>query len=331
MTTLHVFADDHQDRRVQRVVDALQAEGFSVPGEAPPDDRVTLACWTRETAALELAEDDERMLNAQTGRLVSILLEKTKLPTSLPDHAVIDLVGWRGSRRNAFFGDLVASLNAAKAKGPPPKHRGPVYRLAARLCGGMTFSAVAVFLVAFSLNMLGLQNNLCSMNFNQPDLSDFCGSYGLGNKPTAKERVAWETRDPNSCEALRNHIDRFGEQGALYGRADALLAAKRIVTEQEWVPDNQRSVFSTTISVDGLSDEVAAKDDALRRGRYGAEASCRAYAESDLFKYVSTKLEVESWDCFKTGSGHFCGFDGHRTCQLNRLSSSSHETCGEIN
>lgn len=330
MTAIFVHPDQAGDGRVQRIVEALEAKGFEILDQsATPTDHVTIAFWTRQNATIALTKNDPKIALAQAGRLVSVLLEKTNLPKQLPKHTNVDLINWRGSVKNAFFVDLVASLQAAEDRAPPPKPRGPLIRLIRRLCGGLTVAAVTVFIFGFALNLLELQNNLCSINFNQPNVSDFCGEYGLGDKPKQEERLAWERREPGSCEALRSHIDRFQEDGALLGRAADLLAASRIVTEEEWVEDQQRTVFSQSIAADGAADEATARLEALRNGRQIAEASCRAFAESDLYKFVSVELAPEQWDCFELSAGHFCGFDGVRVCNLERLVKTNYEICGE--
>jgi len=241
---------------------------------------------------------------------------------------VVDLVHWRSSTSNAFFQDLRAYLTAAANQAPLPKPKGPVVRLVKRMCAGLTIGVIITFLFGFALNILQLQNNLCSINFNQPNLSDLCGKYGLGSKPTEEERVAWEGREPGSCQALRDHIDQFGEAGALHGLAADLLEARRVTVEEAWVEDSQSNIFSQSITADAAPSEKEARDLALDDAQRQAEASCRAFSESDFYRFDQYELEPMEWECVEHSTGHYCGFDGENTCHLERLVRTQYEVCG---
>ena len=314
-----------------RVTQALRNIGFN---ETYPGDDVVqydipvVLFWSKDFEIRDAAEWERLKETARSGRLISVLLEKTALPDDLPKHPFVDLINWRGSQRNAFFQDLRRYLEAAHRKAPPPSPKGPFVRLVKRMCAGLTVGMVAAFVFAVGLNLLELQNNLCSINFSQPGLSDFCGKWGLGDKPTVEERVAWETRDPTSCDALRTHIERFGEGGALHGLAADMLDARRILIEEEWVDDKQISIFSQTITAEGRPSVEDAQKNALIEGQKLAEASCRTLAATDFYRFLGADLTVKEWECSEFSSGHYCGFDGEKTCSMKRLIRTSTEVCG---
>jgi hypothetical protein len=61
-----------------------------------------------------------------------------------------------------------------------------------------------------------------------------------------------------------------------------------------------------------------------------ADAGCRAFAESDFYRFIGSAVEVEDWDCFVSSRQHYCGFDGVRTCELEQLNRTTTKICGPI-
>ena len=333
MTAFHLDTRSADNARTRKILEQLALQGFELVSQEPEEivaPHPVVLIWSRETDSAALALDPEVAALAQAGRLISVLVEKVKLPNTLPSHAVLDLVGWRGSPENAFFKDLVEALCAAALRKPPPRPRGPTGRLIRRLCGGLTVGVVLAFSVAVALNILELQNNLCSINFQQPHLSDFCGKWGLGNKPNREERLAWEAREPESCDALRQHMEQF-PGGALISLAADHLNAKTVEVDERWVADEVRWPYTASVPGDGTIDEATAKTVAMRAATQEAETICKAYAESDLYRFVSVTLQEPSWKCFELLSGHFCGFDAQQVCQLERLERTNREVCRTSN
>lgn len=328
---LHLLKSPISTARVATLLEQLHGRNVSVvppASDMPRYPEPVVLVWTKDFKPQDHIAQEELDAVASAGRLISVIMEKVTLPIDLPKHPVVDLTGWRGSPRNAFFQDLQAYLEAAFQQSPPPVPRGPVVRLVQRMCAGVTIGVVIVFSFGFALNLLELQNNLCSINFNQPDVSDFCGKYGLGNKPTEEERIAWQARDPASCEALRVHIDQFGDTGELYDRAASMLDARRRIVDETWSSTVQETIFSQSILAEGLSTQEMAQDTALENAARDAEAGCRAFAESDFYRFVGFEVTPIEWDCFTSGGQHYCGFDGMRSCQLEKLSRTVTEVCG---
>ena len=259
---------------------------------------------------------------------MSVVVEKVSLPVGLPQHPIVDLVGWKGSAQNPFFIELLGHLEQAAERKAPAHPGNRLSRIRKKLFAGLTFGVVVACIFGVTMNVLGVQNNVCSIDFAQPGLSDFCGGFGLGDKPTRKERLAWEARTPGSCDAIRSHIETFGDKGALHSVAADLLAARRTSTEVYWVDDTQSAPFSQSFATVGAETEAEARAAALANAGRAAEASCKAYGQGDLYKVKGHKIEVDAWDCTEFSSGHYCGFDGKSICLLERRVEEQREFCG---
>ncbi len=218
----------------------------------------------------------ELMDLADRGQLVSVLFNKVRLPGDLASHPVIDLINWRGASSNVFFQDLVASLDAASNQCPPPVLRGAQSLLRKQVVGGLTLMALLAMIFAFTMNVLAVQNNLCSINFIQPNISDVCGYLGLGGKPKEKERLAWEAISTRSCEALREHINEFSD-GAYSAEASELLDARKMIPEESWLTEFQTLTLFEPSSAQGYSTVEDAQKAALQRGKLQAEDLCETH------------------------------------------------------
>lgn len=323
-----VWGAADQSKR-DRLLTALAAEGFVPhPRDATDVDpsRPCVAIWEREDAAEgfgRLAELDEA---ARNGRLVSVLLEKTPLPAGLSPHPLVDLVNWRGSSENVSFADLVSTLTIAARDCKPVTIGGKISSRLRRLLAGFTVVAVLGFLLAFTMNVLAVQNNLCSIRFSQPNVSDMCGYLGLGGKPAREERLAWESRPMGSCDALRAHIERFPD-GALRSTAADMLDGQRTIEEEDWVPDEQQLPLFVPIG-GGFADRATAEADARERTRAQASQLCSGLAATDSYRLVSSPVSPDTWSCDTTTSGHYCGFDGVALCALERQVRTNRYLCG---
>ena len=90
-----------------------------------------------------------------------------------------------------------------------------------------------------AFNLFSAQDQVCGVPLLQPQISDMCGALGLGNRPTKAERIAWESREPGSCAALRTHVERFPD-GAYRAEASDMLAARRVTQTEIWTPGTRR-------------------------------------------------------------------------------------------
>ncbi|MEP3673279.1 MAG: hypothetical protein ABJM86_10030, partial [Hyphomicrobiales bacterium] len=211
---------------------------------------------------------------------------------------------------------------------PVKKTRFMVLRdLIKRWWTGLTVTAVLGASVFFSFNILSLQNNLCSINFAQPRISDFCGSLGLGGKPKKEERIAWGRVSPKSCDALRTHIDTF-PAGAFRDDAADILEARETRKEPYWTADTKSLTFFVIQDGDGLSDKKSAQDEAFQRGKSKAKRLCSSFSNTSLYKLISSEPKVGKWSCSAHSSGYICGFEGHAACNLQVKRIKEVEVCG---
>lgn len=329
----HAILEAGPAPKPHRIIQALTDLGFQTQPQqdgAQPFAEPVVIFWTKGLDLTQAMDHQDLEACAEAGRLISVLVEKRSLPDTLPKHPVVDLVSWRGSPKNSFFRDLRSYLEAASERLPPPPPRGPMMRFAQRMCAGLTVGVVMVFVFGFALNLLELQNNLCSINFSQPNLSDFCGKYRLGGKPDREQRMDWEGREPHSCEAVRTFMDKYGSNSALHRPASEILDKRRIIVEEAWIADTQRTVFSQSITAQPAPNEALAREAALAQSQRIAEASCRAFAESDFYRFTGFEVQAERWDCMDLSDGHYCGFDGSKVCNLERLERTNKEDCGPV-
>lgn len=341
----HVFLSykREDEMRAAQIARALEAEGLEVwwdrglPGgeswhsniEAKLRDAgCVVVVWSlnsTSTAGGFVREEARRGLNRNI--LVPVLIDAVSdLPLGFGEIQAVDLTRWRGDRGDAHFQDLVATVRAKLANQPMPAPRGPTKRIRRRLLWGGVSSAALAAGASFSFDAFGLASQVCTIPAAQPGLSDMCGSLGLGGRPNRAERLAWESRTPGSCPALREHIEHF-PSGAFRAQAADLLTARRTAVLETWQPATKTLVlFEPAAEV--AKDETTAQSSAIERARGSAERLCRGFGSGTLYKYVSSEPVAERWSCNRSGSGMTCAFDGHARCELSERRETEQEHCG---
>src|SRR4029453_67872 len=88
---------------------------------------------------------------------------------------------------------------------------------------------------SLAFDPFGVASGVCAIPGPQPGLSDSCGIFGLGGRPSKAERLAWEARPTGNCEALRKHISSFPD-GVFRTKAADLLTARKISYVNSWQP-----------------------------------------------------------------------------------------------
>ncbi|HEY1314117.1 MAG TPA: hypothetical protein VGE92_09570 [Steroidobacteraceae bacterium] len=199
-------------------------------------------------------------------------------------------------------------------------------RVARRLLWGSLSGTALLSAALIAFNTFGLAARLCTIPGAQPGVSDACGRLGLGGRPIRSERLAWESRTPGSCQALREHISRF-PGGAYRSEAADLLTARRTSTIETWEPASRTlALFEPAGSA--AKDEVIAQAHALESAKADAERLCRGFGAGSLYRFVSASAVAERWSCTRGPQGTVCGFDGHAQCELSVSRRTEREQCG---
>jgi hypothetical protein len=260
--------------------------------------------------------------------LVPVMIDRlSDLPLGFGEVQAIDLAHWRGDQRDPFFEDLVATIRAKLEGVAPVAPRGPTRRIARRLMWGSFSGAGLTAAAVFAFNGFGVASQVCTLPGPQPGLSDSCGLFGLGGRPSQSERLAWASRPQGSCAALREHIARFPE-GAYRREAADLLTARRVTTVDTWRPATKSLVLFAAGVQAPARDEQAAKAATLERARPDSDRLCRAFGAGSLYQYVSATAVAEQWSCNRQGPGMVCSFDGHAECTLREKQQIEQESCG---
>lgn len=221
-----------------------------------------------------------------------------------PPVAVVRLARWRGARDNREFRDLLARLKVALAPPARPRRRWALRALPL---------ALVPAILGFWANLFGVQQEVCSIGGLQPNLSDLCGSLGLGDKPTQEERIAWEGRTKGSCPALRDHIARFRE-GAYADDAAILLTAATFQRSTAPVRAIRPAVGYVRAPLVGSRTDALARSAALGNAtRDARETLCIPRGADE--RLVDANIEPGEFECMPAaGGGTHCGLNFRASC-----------------
>lgn len=344
----HVFISykREDEARVAPIARALEAEGLEVwwdrglPGGESWHTHIEgklegAACvvvvWSEHSKGTEggyVREEARRGLNRNI--LVPVLIDHIgELPLGFGEIQALDLTHWRGSSRDPYFRDLVATIRAKIAGEPLPAPRGPAKRIMRRAMWGSASGLAIAFAVLLLFNTFGVATQICTLPGPQPGLSDGCGSLGLGSRPSRTERLAWEARAPGSCAALRDHIARFPE-GAYRSAAADLITARTVSTQETWEPVTRKLALFEAAAGRPAQDEAAARAQALERAAETASRLCRDFGAGTLYRYSSAAAIAEKWSCDRTAAGTICGFEGQAECRLEERRRTEVEACRSL-
>lgn len=343
MNEVFVSYKREDEPRVGRLVLALEHAGFSVwwdrglrGGEswraqiqsALDAAKCVIVVWTHESIgpAGDFVRDEAGQARRR-GILVPVTLERVAPPLGFGEIQAIDLTHWKGNVRDPFFQDVCAAVTAKLEGRAAPPAKGPMKRLVRRLTLSGLASAIGFGGLALAFNLFSAQDQACGAPFFQPQISDMCGALGLGNRPAKAERVAWESRKPGSCEALRTHIERFPE-GAYHGKAADMLAARRTTKTEIWIPNTRRLSLFANQGDKPSKSKLAAQEEALARAESAAERLCKSFVATTSFRLMLAKPSAQVWNCSPNAGGVVCGFEGEAICELKERRTQETETCG---
>ena len=342
----HVFVSykREDELRAGRLARALEAEGLEVwwdrglPGGESwhlniesklAEAGCVVVIWSAHSAGADggyVREEARRGLTRNL--LVPVLIDKLDhLPLGFGEIQALDLTRWRGERRSADFQDLVRTIRAKLANVPLPAPQAPTRRIARRLMWGSASSIALVFALLMTFNFFGVASNLCALPGPQPGLSDTCGRFGLGNRPARPERLAWESREPGSCQALRDFVQKFPD-GALRSKAADLLTARKVTRAESWAAANRSLALFQPAGNAAARDEASARTRALEAAQSSAERLCRDFGATSIYRVEGATPQADEWACTKQKGGVTCGFDGRAECRLQMRTTRELESCG---
>jgi hypothetical protein len=342
----HVFVSykREDELRVGRLARALEAEGLEVwwdrglPGGESwhlniesklADAGCVIVIWSANSAGSEggyVREEARRGLTRNL--LVPVLIDKLDhLPLGFGEIQALDLTRWRGERRSADFQDLVRTIRAKLSNEQLPAPQGPKRRIARRLMWGSASTVALMFALLVTFNVFDVASNLCALPGPQPGLSDTCGRFGLGDRPARAERLAWEAREPRSCQALRDFVQRFPD-GALRSKAADLLTARTVSRAETWTAANRSLVLFQPAALTPAKSEEGARAQALTAAQSSAERLCRDFGATSIYRFEGATPQADEWDCTKLKNGVKCAFDGRAECRLQVRAMRERESCG---
>ena len=237
--------------------------------------------WARQAISLGM----KRASGKQRGILVPIKLDRIAPPLGFGEIQAIDLTNWKGKASDPFFQDLVAAVKAKIEGRPVPAAKGPIKRLQQRLTYGTAVSVLVAGIGAFGSNTFRLQDKVCA---SSELVSDLCGGFGLGGRPTKTERLAWQALRPGNCDDLRNFLGRF-PSGAYGMQAHSLLADRHVTETPVWTAVTHQLVLRENSSEVAKGTLALAKADAVSRAQPKAVNLCNGFAAASRFRFKSAR------------------------------------------
>lgn len=331
MSDIFISYKREDELRVARLVQALQKAGLDpwwdrgLPsGESWRENiqnalsaaKVVVVAWTVESTgpAGDFVRDEAGQAKAR-GVLVPVLLENVRPPLGFGEVQAINLSRWRGNARDPDFLDLVAAVRAKLEGRDGPAARGPARRLFRRVFYGGVLSALGAAIVAFGMNALSMQDQVCRVGFLQPGISDTCGALGMGGAPTREERLAWVEREPASCEALRAHVERF-PNGAYRSQAADLISAARSERAAEFSAAPREVRGYVRQSENPFSTQPLGQADALTRAQTDATQTLCA-PRNEFERLGGADITPGQYDCRPSPrGGYVCSLDFTAQCRI---------------
>ena len=173
-----------------------------------------------------------------------------------------------------------------------------------------------------------LQKGVCTMAGERSVLSDFCGDWDLGERPTRQGRLDWDKlrrTTPGRCDALTAYLTRY-PKGVRHDEATDLLSQRHTSATGPFTPIETLFPIHVSNETPPSSNQAAALADSLARAGQKAKAVCQEEAQGQRVKLISAAAQpqVGTETCERLDSGYVCGLDAQAVCRLNEPV----ETCG---
>jgi hypothetical protein len=341
VTTADVFISykREDEATVAKLVSGLEAaglvvwwdrdiEGASGWRDAIHERLTTAACvivvWSKTSVsgAGEFVQDEAAVAKSR-GTFLPVRVDRVEPPLGFGQQQALDLIGWRGNRRDPRFRDVLAAANALVTGGPIPQPQAPRVRARRRMLGGGGVVVIAA-LFGFVFNLFGAQNAVC-----HGPVRDICAIVSIGGVPSSEDEAAFEAAKAEGCEGLRAFIEE-GRGGVLQFEADRLLSARRTETVSRWVGTERRLPLFEPTSANGQASETAARETVAAQARQRARQLCSGLHQSAMFREVATSLAIEAANCRNGADGWRCSIEGTAICALESRETREVEVCSGI-
>lgn len=303
-------------------------EGASGWRDAIHERLTTAPCvivvWSKASvsAAGEFVQDEAAVAKSR-GTFLPVRVDKVEPPLGFGQQQALDLIGWRGNRRDPRYGDVLAAVKALVTGGPMPRPQAPRVRARRRLLGGGGVVLIAA-LLGFVFNLFGAQNAVC-----HGPIRDICAIVSIGGVPSAEDEAAFEVAKAEGCEGLRAFIEA-GRGGVLQFEADRLLSARRTETVSRWVAEERRLPLFEPTSANAQASETAARETVAAQARQRAQGLCSGLTQSAMFREIATSVAVETTNCREGADGWRCSLEGAAVCALESRETREAEVCNGI-
>jgi len=199
----------------------------------------------------------------------------------------------------------------------------------ATLCG----SGIAFIWLAFVQNLINAEI-ACSINFGQPSVSDACGYFGLGDKPTREERLDWDkitarlvTPSADNCTVLQDHIRSY-PGGAFAAEANRLVNNPFEYKTVSWVLENRTLPLFEGVSEAGFPTADEAEVQVFVRATAKVQRQCDGFTQGDIYRVSSSSISDQDISCDKSGNLHYCTLEATTVCALERRVTTTERLCG---
>ncbi|QNL19690.1 toll/interleukin-1 receptor domain-containing protein [Hyphobacterium sp. CCMP332] len=266
---------------------------------------------------------DEAAVAKSRGSFLPVRVDKVEPPLGFGQQQALDLVGWRGNRRDPRFHDVLEAVKALVNGRPIPPPQAPRRRMRQRAIGGGAIVFTAA-LIGFVFNLFGAQNTLCQGPFR-----DVCAIVSIGGVPSVQDEAVFEQARADGCDGLRAFIES-GRGGVLQFEADRLLSARRTETVTEWVEIERRLPLYEPSLRNGQSSETAARTAVATQAEQQARELCSGMSQSDMFRERATSLAIENANCRNGADGWRCSLEGAAICALESRETREVEICDGV-
>lgn len=321
--------------RAAAIVSALRKSGLSVWYDAHIDTgsawrqsiednlnnaKCVIVLWSEVSVTSQGAFIHDEAGRAQArGILLPVAIDPVQPPLGFGETQALNLVGWKGDRKDPRFQSLVSKAKgmvarayaAERATRKKKNHFLPwtMFGVGAALSAG---------LAAFIFDFAGAQRAVCSVD----SVQGFCSQRGLGGQPTPVELEYWNAMPAGQCAALQAYVDRW-PKGAYAEEAKSRLAAPKTVAEPSVEPQVVRLPVTVAARHRGSTLE-AAQQRALSSVTFAQ--ACGGLRSSGSVK-VTHAVEALTWECSKRGSAEVCGFKGQAVCTVETAHVVQRQTC----